>query len=358
MTLKSLDVLKKGLSRITQSFKICKDELNAKLAQKEGISSSDEYWLDHEGNTVNEQCVIETLEAASDYECAVEGLDKSGKAIVKKLREWAGDLAKVAGKKRKLTFLSSLFCRSDLSDIFWLGLEHEKEAKVPKEKAKSSVTPVFTKKENSTLQQHIEILDWHHKNGKNQSETAQHFSPIYPNLQIKQPLILRWMKEETKIHEQWEQVTHQTDRTAKRAQQTEHPKVSEMMSLWVSKAMGDGILLTGDVLCQKWNTFTKLVGIPEEDQLKLSNGWLAHFKERHGLREMRQHGEAASATPSTVEEEKKQIQELIKKYGYQSHCQGTPSLSYSHYETRQSRLCSRSDLHPNSLHPSTQTSLL
>jgi len=43
MTLKPLDVLKKGLSKITQSFKVRKDELNAKLARKESISSSDEY---------------------------------------------------------------------------------------------------------------------------------------------------------------------------------------------------------------------------------------------------------------------------------------------------------------------------
>ena len=39
-------------------------------------------------------------------------------------------------------------------------------------------------------------------------------------------------------------------------------------------------------------------------------------------------------------------------------CQGTPSLSYPLYETRQSWLRSHSDLHPNSLHPPTQMSLL
>jgi hypothetical protein len=100
MTLKPLDVLKKGLYKFTQSFEVRKNELNAKLARKESISSLDEYWLDHEGNTVDEQRVIEILEAASDYERGVEGLDEPGKAIVKKLREWAGDLAKVAGKKR------------------------------------------------------------------------------------------------------------------------------------------------------------------------------------------------------------------------------------------------------------------
>ena len=60
-----------------------------------------------------------------------------------------------------------------------------------------------------------------------------------------------------------------------------------MMYLWVSKAMGDGILVTGEVLCQKWNAFADLVGIPQEDQLKLSNGWLAQFKERNGLKEMK-----------------------------------------------------------------------
>jgi hypothetical protein len=58
MTLeKPLDVLKKGLSKITQSLKVRKDELNAKLARKESISSSGEHWLDHEGNIIDEQHV-------------------------------------------------------------------------------------------------------------------------------------------------------------------------------------------------------------------------------------------------------------------------------------------------------------
>jgi hypothetical protein len=56
MTLeKPLNVLKKGLSKVTQSLKVRKDELNAKLARKESISSSDEHWLDHEGNIIDEQ---------------------------------------------------------------------------------------------------------------------------------------------------------------------------------------------------------------------------------------------------------------------------------------------------------------
>jgi len=90
-----------------------------------------------------------------------------------------------------------------------------------------------------------------------------------------------------------------------------------MMYLWVSKVMGDGILLTGEVLCQKWNQFADLVGVPKDERLNLSNGWLECFKDRNGLKEMKQHGEAASANASTVEQERKRIQELIKKYGYE-----------------------------------------
>jgi len=176
--------------------------------------------------------------------------------------------------------------------------------------------PVFTKKENATLEQRIEILDWYHKNGQNQSATARHFASHYPNLQIKQPLVSSWVKDEAKWRKLWEKTNHQSDRTAKRARQTEHPEVSEMMYLWVSKAMGDGILLTGEILRQKWNKFADLAGIPTDDRIKLSNGWLTRFKERNGLKEMKRHGEAASSDVDTVEKERKRVQNLIKESRY------------------------------------------
>jgi hypothetical protein len=89
-----------------------------------------------------------------------------------------------------------------------------------------------------------------------------------------------------------------------------------MLDFWVLKAMADGILLTGEVLCQKWNTFANLVGIPADERLKLSNGWLLWFKERNGLKEWKQHGEANSSNAETVEEERKQIQKIIQEGGY------------------------------------------
>ena len=60
-----------------------------------------------------------------------------------------------------------------------------------------------------------------------------------------------------------------------------------MLDLWVSKAMADNILITGEVLRQKWKTFANLVGIPDDERLSLSDGWLRQFKAWNGLKEMK-----------------------------------------------------------------------
>ncbi|KAH8985149.1 hypothetical protein EDB92DRAFT_2029269 [Lactarius akahatsu] len=101
MSLNPLKVLKRGFSEFSGKIKERKDTLIKKLSRGEAISPSDEQWLDHEGNTIDEECILEVLQSAPDYERAVSELDDDGKAIVRKLREWAGASTKVAGNKRK-----------------------------------------------------------------------------------------------------------------------------------------------------------------------------------------------------------------------------------------------------------------
>jgi hypothetical protein len=101
MALKPIDTLKKGLAKFSKQIKACKDELNAKLLRRETISLADEEWLDHEANTVDEQHVLDELEAASDYERGFERLSEDKKATVTKLKEWAEELVKVPGNKWK-----------------------------------------------------------------------------------------------------------------------------------------------------------------------------------------------------------------------------------------------------------------
>lgn len=129
---KPLDSLKKGLAKFSKQIKDRKDELNVKLHRKETISSADEEWLDHEANTVDEQRVLDELEAASDYERGLERLGEDGKAIVMKLREWAGELVKVAGNKRRRMILFVPLGTPVTDLLFGEGSEHEKKHKEPK----------------------------------------------------------------------------------------------------------------------------------------------------------------------------------------------------------------------------------
>ena len=173
---------------------------------------------------------------------------------------------------------------------------------------------MFTRKEIATDAQRLEILDWYHKNGKNQTRTAQHFNAIYPNLKLQQPTISAWLKNEQKWRER---AAHPGQSAAKRQLQTQHPEVAERMEIWLGRALAQGLLLTGDVLRQKWKSFAELAGIPASEQLSLSNGWLERFKKRHGLREFNRHGEAASADPEKIETERLRIQKLIQTHGYE-----------------------------------------
>ena len=88
-----------------------------------------------------------------------------------------------------------------------------------------------------------------------------------------------------------------------------------MLELWIEMACEDGLILTGELLCQKWRSFADLAEVPPDDRLVLSEGWLTRLKQRKGLKEMKHHGNAASAHLNTVERERQQIQVLIQQSG-------------------------------------------
>ena len=89
-----------------------------------------------------------------------------------------------------------------------------------------------------------------------------------------------------------------------------------MMDLWVLKSLSNGVLLTGEVLRRKWSKFADMICILDDEQLHLSNGWLASFKNRHNLKEMKRHGKAGSADEEIVGKEGERIRDLIKTKGY------------------------------------------
>ena len=183
-----LDILKKGLVNLQSQTKETKSRLLTRLANHEIITEEEEHWLDHDANLVEEEQVIEELEKASDYEQGLGRLDKIKKKIVAHLSAAAGNM--VVSNKRKSKFLSE-FCENLLK----VQLGPAKKNTVTHKKHTS--ISIFTHKENATVSQCIEILDWHYANGKNQTKTAKHFNSLYPNLKLTQPLISKWLLNES-----------------------------------------------------------------------------------------------------------------------------------------------------------------
>ena len=117
MASKQLDVLQKGLKVLTNRVKTKKEALEAQLAERKAISPEDEQWLDNEANLVDEQQVLEDLEAASDYERGFERLGDKQKGLVRKLQEAGGNVSKVAGKRQKRTL--------SIPPVLWLELTNQ-----------------------------------------------------------------------------------------------------------------------------------------------------------------------------------------------------------------------------------------
>ena len=121
---------------------------------------------------------------------------------------------------------------------------------------------------------------------------------------------------------QWyaEELAKGQTRKVKHVKQTEHPEVNKMLDLWIAKAMSDEVQLSGEILRQKWTRFADLVGVPMDERLVLSEGWLEALKRQCGLKSFKHHGEAGSASPEEVESECKHIREhiheLVAKHGY------------------------------------------
>ncbi|KAJ6450820.1 hypothetical protein C8R47DRAFT_1230103 [Mycena vitilis] len=225
-----LEILKKGLAALKQSVKKRRDDLVARLKREEKVSPADEAWLDTAGNQADEDFIIRVLDDASDYDLAFTRLDADQIGLVEKLKalgkeeEGGEGSTSAASNKRKRPAVRK---------------------KPTKDTTKQPAAPTFTKKENATLAQRIEILDWHHAQPKpNQCLTAEHFDACYPNLCLKQPTVSSWLKDEAMWRGRWAEArANGKAGGTKRLKQVEHPEIEKMMELWIAKAMRDRVHL-------------------------------------------------------------------------------------------------------------------
>jgi hypothetical protein len=89
-------------------------------------------------------------------------------------------------------------------------------------------------------------------------------------------------------------------------------KTNEALSLWVTAAMENRLILSGAILQNKALTFA--MNFDDEKDFKASEGWLEAFKKRHGIRSYILHGESNSAPLDNLPEARSMLQDIISQY--------------------------------------------
>jgi Tc5 transposase DNA-binding domain len=94
-----------------------------------------------------------------------------------------------------------------------------------------------------------------------------------------------------------------------------HPHLEQAMATWVLQMEHQKICLSNDLIQHKARTLATMMGIPAES-FKASNGWLANFKTRNGLKQHRIHGQSGDAQMTGIEERMQILQTKISGYNY------------------------------------------
>ncbi|KAH0825866.1 hypothetical protein J3R83DRAFT_7789, partial [Lanmaoa asiatica] len=187
-------------AKLCEQVRERKARLTSILRAGGSILDNDQEWLDGEGNLIDEERVVEVLDDAFDYECGLQRLGPEGKIVVQQLEKLVGGgKSDDPSKKQKCRHIFLFQCQPNIQ-LLLVGpdtvLSNKPSLAKPGKKDKPAA--IFEKKVNATLKQRIEILNWHHANGKNQTKIAKHFNVRYPDLQLKQPRISSWLKDESK----------------------------------------------------------------------------------------------------------------------------------------------------------------
>jgi hypothetical protein len=97
----SLNSLILGLQIIQSQVQDRKLRLMTDMRAGKELTESEEEWLDHAGNLVDEERIVELLKNASDYQKAFECLNKEDKGVVERLQALGSKGKAVISKKRR-----------------------------------------------------------------------------------------------------------------------------------------------------------------------------------------------------------------------------------------------------------------
>ena len=87
-----------------------------------------------------------------------------------------------------------------------------------------------------------------------------------------------------------------------------YPEIEEAAQKWWRQQRTAGVMVRGVDVKMAAEKFAQMKGVTG---FKASNGWLARFKQRHGLSNKIAHGEAASADDTGVDEFREKLTKIV-----------------------------------------------
>ena len=96
--------------------------------------------------------------------------------------------------------------------------------------------------------------------------------------------------------------------TTRRMRSVHHPELEAALALWVKQREARGLTIKGGLIKTKAERIGKALNI---ENLKLSDGWLSSFKERHMLQDRKRYGEAGSVRSGDADAERERIRTLL-----------------------------------------------
>ena len=103
-----------------------------------------------------------------------------------------------------------------------------------------------------------------------------------------------------------------THAETKRVRVTKYPDDDEALYTWVLRNE-ENIPISGDILREKASQFMAILH-PDATDLKLYNGWLDSFKNRHGIKSWRRFGESGSVDPTIISNALPDLHEATRNY--------------------------------------------
>lgn len=149
------------------------------------------------------------------------------------------------------------------------------------------------------------------------------------NPRINYEEIGNWAKKEFKLHfapdrttvgrilqnsTRYESIQPQNARLLK-ARVIKHPQLEQALATWVLQMEHQKKCLSDGLIQQKARKLTTMMNISTED-FKASNGWLANFKTRNGLKQHQIHGESGDAQMTGIEEHMQILQAKISSHNH------------------------------------------